>query len=400
MHCVFEDVNDAFYQLVDGIHSGEIRTERVGSRVGDVLQVQEPVIITYQKPRQRVLLNPARDGNCFFTLYEALWMLAGRNDVAPLAYYSSKIADMASDDGVKFNAAYGYRWSHARAGCGVTWADDGDAIEANQLSILVDHLKAKPESRRAVLSMWNVEDDLLKIDVTKDVCCNLSVCFSIRKGVNTDTTDFPSKPCNVCGSKDRPQFKGTCNDDHCCEYDLGYQGPRYLDMTVFNRSNDLILGMLGANVVHFSMLQEYVANCLGVQVGLYHQISNNLHCYINSWKAKEWLDWYDTTRANQDYWEYPGFGPNLCENQERFDLEVAAFVESHHKFSFPHTYSFPGYEEPFLASVAWPMCMAFAAYKEYKDKQSLFWMKEVKAPDWRRAGTEWIERRLAKKART
>ena len=32
---------------------------------------------------------------------------------------------------------------------------------------------------------------------------------------NYDTTDFPTKPCRQCGLKDRPQYKGTCNDGHC-----------------------------------------------------------------------------------------------------------------------------------------------------------------------------------------
>lgn len=36
---------------------------------------------------------------------------------------------------------------------------------------------------------------------------------------NYDTTDFPTKPCNNCGKKDRPQYKGSCNDGHCDNYE-------------------------------------------------------------------------------------------------------------------------------------------------------------------------------------
>ncbi len=32
---------------------------------------------------------------------------------------------------------------------------------------------------------------------------------------NHDTTDFPRKGCRNCGKRDRPQFKGECNDGHC-----------------------------------------------------------------------------------------------------------------------------------------------------------------------------------------
>ena len=52
-----------------------------------------------------------------------------------------------------------------------------------------------------------------------------------------------------------------------------------LDMTVFNRSNDLVWGCCGANAVHFPMLQEYLAGRMEVDVGGYWQVSTNLHLY-------------------------------------------------------------------------------------------------------------------------
>ena len=35
---------------------------------------------------------------------------------------------------------------------------------------------------------------------------------------NTDSTDFPMKGCRQCGKRDRPQWKGTCNDDECSQF--------------------------------------------------------------------------------------------------------------------------------------------------------------------------------------
>ena len=32
---------------------------------------------------------------------------------------------------------------------------------------------------------------------------------------NYDTTDFPRKGRRQCGKRDRPQFRGVCNDDRC-----------------------------------------------------------------------------------------------------------------------------------------------------------------------------------------
>ena len=67
--------------------------------------------------------------------------------------------------------------------------------------------------------MWDAKQDLSHRNESKDLPCNTHVYFSIREG--------------------------------------------FLDMTVCNRSNDLIWGCCGANAVHMSFLQEYVATMWG-----------------------------------------------------------------------------------------------------------------------------------------
>lgn len=379
MHLSYNNVNDAFYGLVKGIHTGEIPTVRTSSRVGDVLQVVEPMLITYRKPWQRVLFNQARDANPFFHLFESLWMLAGRNDVAPLKYYASGIGDIASDDGFTFNGAYGYRW-RANSVYDRENSHIGDVQwkTIDQLQILIDHLKAKPESRRAVLQMWNVEDDLLKIDKTKDVCCNLSVMFSLRK----------------------EEVKGTmlCNSHkRAGEY---YKYQSYLDMTVTNRSNDMIWGMLGANVVHFSFLQEYMANCLGVEIGVYSQFTNNLHVYVENnggFKPEEWLAEHEHTgggigRTPKDENWYPErCSIPLVENQARFDEECGRFV--HFNFGMGMVQAREQWKEPFLRDVAQPMMNVFHCHKQRKYLGAEVWLKMIASEDWYLACTNWILKR-------
>jgi hypothetical protein len=149
MHFHCTDVNDAFLRLVKAFADPMFQVRRSSSRVGDVLLIDEPVIITYKRPLQRVLFNPWRDCNPFFHLFESLWMLAGRNDVAPLAYFNSKISDIASDDGQTFNGAYGYRWRHTETHYEGSGYDGGIvSTPIDQLAIIIDQLKQKPDSRR------------------------------------------------------------------------------------------------------------------------------------------------------------------------------------------------------------------------------------------------------------
>jgi len=363
MHFSVNDVNEAFYTLVDGIHQGRISTHVQSSRNGEVMVVEEPVIITYRYPKNRVLLNPYRDANPFFNIVESLWMLAGRNDVEPLAYYNSRMSQF-SDDGKTFNGAYGYRWRHPNTtnGC-------------DQLHVLIEHLRRNPESRRAVLQMWNVEDDLLKIDVSKDVACNLAVCFSVEQG--------RCRECNGTGKT----YAGGWEEEICwkCKGEP-HDYPCYLNMTVFNRSNDLILGMLGSNYCHFSFLQEYMATALDLDVGKYHQITNNMHVYLNNWKPNLWLRWYEENP--RDFEETSTRAP-LVEDPKRFDEEVKEFVSRHKQDAMAGRY-----REQFLNHVAQPLCIAFHHYKRKEFSHALASVSHVYDDDWRRAGIQWLTKRM------
>jgi hypothetical protein len=193
------------------------------SRNGPVLQAPCPVATVYQYPEQRVLFHPERDANPFFHLYESLWMLAGRNDVEGPLKYAKQMASY-SDDGKTFHGAYGFRWRRQ--------------FGYDQLLPIAEALQKNPEDRRQVLSMWSADLDLGKA-TAKDVPCNLTATFQIS-----------------------------------------YEGK--LDLVVFNRSNDIVWGCYGANAVHFSFLQEYMARWIGVPTGTYTQVSVNWHGYINT----------------------------------------------------------------------------------------------------------------------
>lgn len=416
------NVNTAFKTLVQLFHShntpgpytddwGHKQTQVIKrpSRNGTVLMINEPVLITYTHPRERVLFNAARDANPFFHLYESLWMLAGRNDVAPVAYYAGQMAEY-SDDGRTLNGAYGWRWRHAKgrdygSGPTVVMVDDPTvpcgkrAVHADlsvgdldQLGILVAHLKADPTSRRAVLQMWNVEDDLLKIGVgrtweheksdgstfrrdangtavSKDVCCNLSVLFSLR-AVESERVGFDNG---------------------------GYRNVTYLDMTVTNRSNDLVWGLLGANYVHFTVLQEYLAARLGAEVGRYHHFTNDLHVYTETnsgFKPDEWLneheEMYDRYRSIEDGSELK-LVP-LVRDPEAFEREVPEFVEFF-LGKLTEGDKQRKWKEPFLETVAKPALTAFFCHKQKTGQGALMVASAIESDDWRLACTQWLKRR-------
>lgn len=320
MHYQFRNVNQAFYSLCNVFKTESTPIVKLPSRDGEVVKIEGPVLVTYLQPTERVLFDPTRDANPFFHLYEALWMLDGRNDVESLARYNSKI-DFCSDDGETFWGAYGARWR--------SWFNGEDQLES-----AIAELKLNPNSRRVVISMWDpLQDPDKAANGGKDVPCNTHIYLQLENGK--------------------------------------------LNLTVSNRSNDLFWGMLGANVVQMSILQEWLAAHLGAKVGLYHQFTNNLHYYTARFNPQ------DYGPPKTDYGTFTQPFP-LVKNPTTFDEELAEFLELKAKGV---------YTEPFLEQVAKPAVIAYEFYKEGAYQMALNIATNIVAADWRIACTVWLDRR-------
>lgn len=225
--------NSGLRNVIEGLKQHGIKQD---SRNGPVVRFPRPTCIQYNKPQARLLTSPIRDANPVFHLFETLWMFAGMNELGPLLMYNSGMAQYSDDGTMLRGTAYGHRWRNH--------GDWGD-----QLVKVVQTLLVNPDDRRCVMTMW---DPVELGTESKDYACNLQVLFSTRP---------PSKT-----------------------------GRYTLDMTVTNRSNDLIYGAMGSNMFHFSMLLEYVAQLVDMEVGTYYQVSSNLHLYTENPVAKRCWD--------------------------------------------------------------------------------------------------------------
>lgn len=336
--------------LSDGLHWLAAAGSVNASRNGPVLVAPGPVLTAYLKPQERVLFSPLRDANPFFHLFECIWMLAGRNDSASVARYA-KTMDSFADNGI-LAGSYGHRWRRH--------------FGFDQLPHIADMIKRDRKTRRAVLTMWDPESDLELGEFSKDVPCNTAVYFD--------------------GTRD------------------------VLDMTVVNRSNDIVWGAYGANVVHMSFLQEVIAAAVGMPVGTYYQFSNNFHTYVErpdvarllrpvSGAGCEYSVAYqiDNRYAHRVVMPDPvvHFYPVAAEDAssgkwelERFLNQCEALMED------PTTYRSEYY--PFLRNVFQPMVLAHNCYKAGNFEDATNCVGWIKAADWQMAAGEWLQRRAAK----
>ena len=311
----YRDVNEAYYELQ---YIKKNFAEREDTRNGPALVFQCPVLITHASPYRRVLFDPVRNANPFFHYMEAIWMLAGSNSVSFPERFAKNIAQY-SDNAMTFHGAYGHRWMHH--------------FGIDQIETVIHMLNKDSITRRAVIAMWDPRSDL-EVD-SKDLPCNTHIYFQVKYGK--------------------------------------------LEMTVCNRSNDLVWGMLGANVVHMSILQEYIANALQLEVGDYHQFTNNLHVYeawVDKWNKEGKNEWY-TLHPTFQCWR---FGPR------NFDEEEAQrFVEEGIHTNRP-------YQCRILRDNATPMYDAWETYKSGNLPLAIHIAGRIFDEDWRQGCIRWLER--------
>lgn len=325
MEITARNVNHAFADIFVRLKIYNLEPQE--TRNGKALVFPEPVVTTYMRPTERVLFDAGRDANPIFHLMEAIWMIAGRNDVGFLTQFNRRMVDF-SDDSEIFNAAYGFRWRNH--------------FGHDQLDEVIRLLRRDPTSRQAVIQIWD-SADLQKS--TKDKACNTQVVFDTRAGA--------------------------------------------LNMSVFNRSNDIWWGAYGANAVHFSFLQEFVAHALGLPVGRYWQISHNFHLYTDLYNCQPYLanppkldDLYDRGIVRP----YPIMANN---DYRLFMFECEVFCEDPFNTKLH-------YANPFFNEVARPMALVSKARRD-KTSSGLEFANEIKAEDWRAATIQWIEKREKKK---
>lgn len=317
------NVNDAYDKAVGLMEKFGVLEE---SRNGDVTAAPFPVTTIYDKPCQRVLFNRHRDANPFFHFFECLWMLAGSDDGSWLDRFVSDFSSRyAEPETGRIWGAYGHRWRN--------W------FGYDQLNEVASRLRANPKDRRVVIQMLDGTMDMrseyytLSKQIARDIPCNTAVYPRIVDGA--------------------------------------------LDITVTCRSNDVVWGAYGANAVHFSFLQEYLAGKIGVRVGRYYQISNNWHLYESV-----------RSRFKQDVLPvYPSSLP-IGENWDAWDADLIKFMAAPER---PNTY-----QNAWFLYVARQMWITHYEWKFGSRVTALRVAEGISAQDWRTAVLEWMYRRMGK----
>lgn len=176
-------------------------------------------------PLNRFINIKGRNTNIFGIIGECIWVLSGSAELGDWMKTLVPRSPDYADNGDTWRAGYGERIYYN-----------------GQINSVIDRLKRDNKTRQAVLSIYDPSRDTdagISAEIgsinTKDHVCNMSMAFKIRDGK--------------------------------------------LNMTLFNRSNDIYWGLLNVNVPEFTLIQEIIAAYVGVEVGSYNIISDDCHMY-------------------------------------------------------------------------------------------------------------------------
>ena len=156
-------------------------------------------------------------------IYELLWFLRGDTNVKYLQEHGVSIWDEWADEQGDLGHIYGYQWR--------SWPDyQGGHID--QIREVVDQIQQNPDSRRLIVSAWNVAD--------------------LR------TMNLP--PCHLLF-----QF---------------YVADGRLSLQLYQRSADTFLGV-PFNIASYALLLTMVAQVCGLQPGEFVHTTGDTHLYLN-----------------------------------------------------------------------------------------------------------------------
>lgn len=156
-------------------------------------------------------------------IHELLWFLRGDTNVRYLHENGVTIWDEWADETGELGPVYGHQWR--------SWAAaDGETID--QIAGVVEQIRAKPDSRRLIVSAWNVGD--------------------------LDKMALP--PCH-------------------CLFQFYVAGGR-LSCQLYQRSADILLGV-PFNIASYALLLQMVAQVTGLEPGEFIHTFGDAHLYLN-----------------------------------------------------------------------------------------------------------------------
>ena len=162
-------------------------------------------------------------------IYELLWFLQGDTNIGYLKEHQVRIWDEWADENGNLGPVYGKQWR--------SW-EGADGVEIDQVKDLIHQIKTNPDSRRLIISAWNVAD----LPKMKLMPCHCLFQFYVANG--------------------------------------------RLSCQLYQRSADVFLGV-PFNIASYSLLTMLIAHVCGLEPGEFVHTFGDVHLYKNHFEQAQ-----------------------------------------------------------------------------------------------------------------
>jgi thymidylate synthase len=163
--------------LRDVLENGVDKSDRTGTGTRSVFGRQLRFALDPELPGAGFPLLTTKRLHLKSILHELLWFIAGDTNAKSLQREGVTIWDEWADEGGELGPIYGAQWRRWRAAPPRGAAPGTPPVEIDQLARLVEKIRSEPDSRRLVMSAWNVGE----LDAMKLPPCHLLAQFNVQR---------------------------------------------------------------------------------------------------------------------------------------------------------------------------------------------------------------------------
>ncbi len=132
------------------LNSGTEKTDRTGTGTKSIFGYQMRFDLQKGFP-----LVTTKKVHLKSIIHELLWFLKGETNIAYLKEHNVRIWDEWADENGELGPVYGKQWRSWSVGSSEE-GQDGKVVD--QITDLIDQIKKNPDSRRLIVSAWNVAE--------------------------------------------------------------------------------------------------------------------------------------------------------------------------------------------------------------------------------------------------
>jgi len=163
--------------LNDVLENGVDKGDRTGTGTRSVFGRQLRFALDPSEPGGGFPLLTTKRMHTKSIIHELLWFVAGDTNAKTLQAAGVTIWDEWADADGELGPIYGAQWRRWRAAPPRGSAPDAAPVEIDQLARLVDQIRRDRDSRRLLMSAWNVGE----LDAMKLPPCHLLVQFNVQR---------------------------------------------------------------------------------------------------------------------------------------------------------------------------------------------------------------------------